>query len=814
MAKIKHNNFIDTVAEMLSVAKDNGTIHLYAQDHEFSGRTIQVDGRKLSHFATTSYLGLEHDLRLKQAAVTAVMKYGTQFPLSKTYISHPLYSELEHKVESMYGIPPIVTKNSTLGHLSAIPTMVRDEDAVIMDHQVHWSVQNACLLLKIRKIPVEIIRHNNMQMLEERIREHSGRCSKIWYMADGVYSMFGDYAPISDLLALCARYPQLHLYFDDVHGMSWRGKNGTGYVVDTIGPLPENVVVVGTLSKSFGASGAVLMTPDRALRERIRNFGGPLTFSAQLEPSSVGAAIASATIHLSEEIAVLQHDLAEKIRLFNALLSRSSLPMIARNDSPVFFLGTAKPATAYNLVQRLLREGFFVNPALYPAVPVKNTGVRMTVSANNLPEDIRALFNALEHHFPKALEETENSLEKVRHSFGLPSVQLLRDSPAIPRKALKVDCLRSIDGIDQMTWDGCLGKSANMDWQGMKFLQQAFHNPQDPANGWSFYYFLITDAKGAAVLLVSLTLSLWKDDMLAPESVSLQLEERRKTDPLYLTSKVLSMGSLFTEGDHWYLDQDHPLATEALAELLDQVEALSSTVGSDMVVLRDFDPSQKYFSQFHDHGFVKIDMPETSIVDCTGWNDIEGFAGSLSKRSRAHFRKEVLPFCDSFEVRVKHKLNKAEIAHAHELYANVSKNNLGLNLFEYPAEIFRQMSLHPQWEFILLYLRDDAAGHDRNRAAGILFCYRNSTGTYVPALVGMDYSVARKYNLYRQLLLQAILQGKRSGCNRIHLGITASFEKRKMGASVLPKVAFIQARDNFQMELLGVLQNGGDGKNN
>ena len=44
-------------------------------------------------------------------------------------------------------------------------------------------------------------------------------------MADGIYSMYGDYAPIKELKALSIKYPQLHLYIDDVHGMSWIGKN-------------------------------------------------------------------------------------------------------------------------------------------------------------------------------------------------------------------------------------------------------------------------------------------------------------------------------------------------------------------------------------------------------------------------------------------------------------------------------------------------------------------------------------------------------------------------------------------------------------
>ncbi len=94
MAKVKRNNFLETVNEVFTAAKDAGVLHLYAEGDHFSGRTIQVKNKELFHFGTTGYLGLEQDIRLKQEAIAAIQKYGTQFPLSRTYISHPLYKTL------------------------------------------------------------------------------------------------------------------------------------------------------------------------------------------------------------------------------------------------------------------------------------------------------------------------------------------------------------------------------------------------------------------------------------------------------------------------------------------------------------------------------------------------------------------------------------------------------------------------------------------------------------------------------------------------------------------------------------------------
>ena len=807
MAKIKHNNFIDTVDEVFAGAKKEGVLHLYAEDEYLNGRTIQIKGKKMFHFGTTGYLGLEQDLRLKEAAISAIQKYGTQFPLSKSYISNPLYAELEAKIESMYGIPPIITKNSTLGHMAVIPTAVRDEDGVILDHQVHWSVQNACQFLKLRGIPVEMIRHSNMDMLEYKIKQLTSKCNKIWYMADGVYSMFGDFAPISDLMALCKKYPQLHLYFDDVHGMSWKGKNGTGYVSSVLEELPDNVMLMTTLSKTFGASGATLICSDAVLCEKIKNFGGPLTFSAQLEPASVAAAIASADIHLSPEIEMLQTDLADKIAYFNELLSKAALPIIIRNNSPVFFLGTAMPLTTYKLVQNLFSEGFFVNPAIYPAVPVKNTGIRITLSRHNQKEEIKALVDAMENLLPLALSQTGNSRNKIYQAFGLNETNSQKEE-VIKGSSLKIQHETSIKNIDKNSWNQLLGKQNTFDWEGLHFLESAFSNNDDPKiNNWDFHYFMIKDKNNIPIVATFFTHGLWKDDMLASESISSKLEETRKQDPLYLTSKVLSMGCLFTEGNHCYINKSHPMAEEAVVLLLEQAELVYQELNADMLILRDFKEDLQLNTIFHNRGFLKINMPDSCVVKELSWNNVDSFTNSLSKRSKRHFLEEVLPFEKAFDIVIKNQLTANEMGHCYSLYKNVKNKNQAINTFTYPKEVFVKMTDHPNWEFVLLYLKNNIEEKTVDQAVGVMFCYKNLEHTYVPALIGMDYAYAQKFQIYRQLLYQTIKRTKELNFKKIDFGFSATFEKKKLGAVLIPKVAYIQAKDNFSMEMMATLQN-------
>ncbi|WP_417859369.1 aminotransferase class I/II-fold pyridoxal phosphate-dependent enzyme [Xanthomarina gelatinilytica] len=801
MAKIKHNNFINTVNEVINNARRQNIVHLYAEDKKFSGRNIQINGKTLFHFGTTGYLGLEQDPRLKQAAIKAIENYGTQFPLSKTYISHPLYAELEAKVSKMYNAPIIITKNSTLGHLAVIPSAVEDDDGVILDHQVHWSVQNAVQLVKSKGVKVEMIRHNNLEMLESKIRELSKTCNKIWYMADGVYSMFGDFAPVGDLMKLCKEYPKLHLYFDDVHGMSWIGKNGTGYVTSKLGTLPENCLLFGTLSKSFGAGGAVLACSNLKLRDKIKNFGGPLTFSAQLDPASVAAAIASADIHLSDEIYEMQKDLEVRIQHFNSLLMKSNLPLVDLNVSPVFFVGTGVPETGYNFVKRLFDEGFFVNLGLFPAVPVKNTGVRITISRHNQLREITALVEAMNYHYPKALEDTQTNLNRVRKLFKLPELKTKIDK--IPTQDLILQHFNSITDVEKSLWNKHMANNSIFDWDGLAFMEKVFSNNQASENNWEFHYIIIKDKMGNPVLITFLTIALWKEDMLAPISVSTEIESKRRKDPYYMSNKVLSTGSLLSEGNHWFLNEEHPQREEAIQMLLTTMENIDNQSPVEMFVLRDFLIENSNLNEFlHKKGFIKIKMPDTAQIQNLNWINEPTFVNSLSSRSRKHFRKDIVPFLGKVEVKWKTKTSKHELDQIYQLYLNVKQNNLGLNTFAYPKNLFWAMNESDLWEFQCIYPKDN-----QEKLIGVMCCYNNNNTTFVPVLVGMDYEYVTKINSYRILLYQTIKRAGEQGYKNIDFGLTAAFEKRKLGATVFNTFAYVQAKDNFTMELISTLQN-------
>ncbi|MFC6861268.1 aminotransferase class I/II-fold pyridoxal phosphate-dependent enzyme [Zunongwangia atlantica] len=817
MAKIKHNNFLDTVDTYFSQAKKKRILHLHAEDTSFSGRFITINTLEFYHFGTTGYLGLEQDQRLKDAAIDAIQRYGTQFPLSKTYISHPLYASLENELEQLFNAPVIITKNSTLGHLGVIPGLVKDQDAVILDHQVHWSVHNAIQLLKPRGISVNMIPHNDLTALEDLIRELKGKHDKIWFFADGVYSMFGDYAPVQDLLVLLDIYPQLHLYFDDVHGMSWTGIHGSGYVLSQcrrlgFDRLPERVMLMATLSKTFGANGSVFVCSNKKIHRKLKLYGGPLTFSAQLDPASVATAIASAKIHRSEEILILQNELKEKIVFCNDLLKTQELPVIAYNETPVFYIPCGLPVTGYEMFRHLYLHGIYANLGLFPAVPLKNTGIRFTISRHNEKEDIERLVNGLSKAFEKTLLSSDSSREQISDLFGNPdwgpgyANRILQEHKEKRSSNLKMECYNTITKLDQKEWKDSMFPGL-YDYQGQQWLEESLAKVYTDEHGIThrtkFYYFRVTDAAGDLVLLCFFSLSLQKDDMLAPESVSKTFEQKRLKAPTYMTSNVMSMGSTFTEGQHFHAEHLHPEINNAWKLVFRQVEVLNKENHVEMTMLRDFYNEGAFQGVFQNQGFIQISMPKSCKLCFMQPTTKEEWFSSLSKRNRRHFRTEIEPYLELCTLSINQEVSKARIEEYYVMYQNVQKQNLGINMFPWPKQLFLDMNINAGWEFLELCTKDQ-----ESKCVGVIFCYYSTSNfTYTPALIGFDYTYNTTYAVYRQLLYYSILRGLEKNAPIIDLGFSAAFEKKKLGAELWDTYAYLQSNDNFKLDMLELTKN-------
>jgi len=220
-----------------------------------------------------------------------------------------------------------------------------------------------------------------------------------------------------------------------------------------------------------------------------------------------------------------------------------------------------------------------------------------------------------------------------------------------------------------------------------------------------------------------------------------------------------------------------------------------------MTVLRDFEAESTWNEALYGHGFLRVQMPNSCTVDLTGIDTMENYMGQLSSRNRRHFRKDIRPFFDLTQSEIISKADALQIQEFKHLFGEVQKRNLGLNTFSFPDKLFDQMNDNEHWEFIVLTPKGKP-----NQILGVMFCYTNQAAVYVPAFVGMDYDLLETYAIYRQLLYRTIERAIELDIPKIDLGMTASFEKRKLGATVHEKYAYLQTNDNFILEMIGVME--------
>lgn len=803
----KNNSFNEIVDQVISHGVNRGLLHLFSENERISSNVILLNGNSLVNFGSCSYLGLEQDVRLKNGAHSAIDRYGTQFSSSRAYLSLGLYKELEQSFEDIFNAHCLVTPTTTLGHLANLPVLVENRDAVIIDQQVHSSVQTAVSLLKVAGINTEILRHNRMDLLEERVDVLRNKYKKIWYLADGIYSMYGDSCPVEELHELMNKYESFHCYIDDAHGMSIYGKRGRGYVLN-VREMHPKMVIATSLAKAFATGGAVMIYPNKEMARKVRTCGGPLITSGPLQPANLGAAIACAAIHLTPEIEILQNQLRDKIKYTAELLEEFGLPVVSERKASIFFVGVSLPKLGYNIINRLMNKGHYVNLGVFPAVSMKNTGIRFTITRLHSEEQIYEMVKTLANEFPQAVAEEGMKVSEIYKAFKMPFTEnffMSARSDLMPKEfPLKVHHYKSIEDIEVSEWDKIFENNGSFDWNGMQILEKVFSGNDTPENNWLFDYIIIKDESGKIVVATFITTALWKDDMFSPAIVSSAVEKIRADQAYYLTNLVTATGSLLTEGEHVFIDRSSAGWNKALLLLVGKLHELQEVYKANAVIIRDFQTEDKELSAFFiDNDFVRIQMPDSNIIDEISFKTVESFYQSLSNRSRQHFREDVKKHLDKFEVEVVSQPSPEDLDQWYQLYLNVKSRSLELNTFLLPKSLFSQLGKNQNWEAIVLKLKPE---YDRSGslAVCVIWCYKTASA-YIPMIIGVDYSFNSTYKIYRQALFQIVMRAATLNKQKIYLGFAAVVEKKKLGAKQIHTYAFIQYKDGYNMEVLAAL---------
>ena len=254
------------------------------------GVMTQVEGKQILNFAWCDYLGLSKHPALTEASKAAIDEFGTCVSASRMVAGElTMHRQLESEVAEFLGVEDAIAFVS--GHaanVSTIGTIMGEGDLVIQDEFVHNS---AVVGMRLSGCDTRMFRHNNIDQLENILRETRAQYKKILIVIDGLYSTEGD---TPDLARICALKEQFGawLMVDDAHGIGVLGKNGRGIAEHCNVDARRVDIWMGTLSKALASCGGYIAGSKEVIE--VLRYGAPgFVFSVGLTPPNTAAALAS-----------------------------------------------------------------------------------------------------------------------------------------------------------------------------------------------------------------------------------------------------------------------------------------------------------------------------------------------------------------------------------------------------------------------------------------------------------------------------------------------------------------------------------------
>ena len=235
--------------------------------------------------AGNDYLGLARHPAVVAAAAGAAAAWGAGAGASRLVTGTlQVHADLEEALAAYLGQPAaLVFSTGYHANLSVVTALADRGSLVVSDAHIHASLVDA---VRLSRADLAVVPHNDVAAVRAALAAADGRRTLV--LAESVYSVLGDEAPLVELAAACEEHDAL-LVVDEAHGL---GVHGPG-VVHRLGlaGLPS-VVVTATLSKSLGSQGGAVLG-SAALVEHLVNRARPFIFDTGLAPTSAAAALAA-----------------------------------------------------------------------------------------------------------------------------------------------------------------------------------------------------------------------------------------------------------------------------------------------------------------------------------------------------------------------------------------------------------------------------------------------------------------------------------------------------------------------------------------
>jgi 8-amino-7-oxononanoate synthase len=349
----------------------------------------RINGHDAQLFCGSNYLDLAHHPEVVEAAARGARDWGCASGGSRLINGNlRCHEHLEEELADYLGTEAaLVFGPGYMANVGIVPALAEAGDLILSDALSHASLIDGC---QLSKASVRVFPHSDVDALQSLLEQERTRFRRVLLAVDGLYSMDGDVAPLTEFVELAERY-DLMLLVDDTHATGTIGEDGRGSA-SRCGVAPRRIdMQLGSLAKALGSYGS-FVAGTRAMRNLLINTCRSFIFSCALPPPQVEAARAA--------LRVMRREPQRRQRLqHNGGYLRDALQAQHIDTGPssthVVPVVVGSNQATMNLCENLLQQGFFTQGIRYPSVPDGTARLRLTVASSHQEKEIDSLVGAI-----------------------------------------------------------------------------------------------------------------------------------------------------------------------------------------------------------------------------------------------------------------------------------------------------------------------------------------------------------------------------------------------------------------------------------
>lgn len=371
----------------------------FNETFEYTGTTTET-----LNMSSYNYLGFaQSEGPCADAVEDTIKKYGASTCSSRADAgTNDLVVEVEREIAKFVGKPAaMVFSMGYSTNSTTFPALVSKGCLIISDELNHASIRIGA---RLSGAMISSFKHNDMRDLERLLRDVISQgqprthrpWKKILVVVEGLYSMEGTMVNLPGILALKKRY-KFNLFVDEAHSIGATGPNGKG-VCDFFGIDPAEIdIMMGTLTKSFGANGGYVAA-EKHIIDKLRFMNAACIYGETPSPAVLTQILSALRIITGElcpgQGAERLQRIAFNSRYLRLGLKRLGFIVYGHDDSPIIPVLLYNPAKMPAFSHEMLRRKISVVIVGYPATPLISSRARFCISAAHNKDDLDRLLAA------------------------------------------------------------------------------------------------------------------------------------------------------------------------------------------------------------------------------------------------------------------------------------------------------------------------------------------------------------------------------------------------------------------------------------